>query len=142
MSGARAGISAAEINKGGVGAATVKRYWPGKAPDWVDEDGEQARSEEEEEQRDEAEVSSGEHLHRPLRCTAPGVFGHACACWHAVHCPGAGRSCCCRRYVGVHVESNLMAGGANGFPAAGGDQAGRGPAAGAAGEQPCSAGQR
>lgn len=58
MSGARAGISAAEINKGGVGAATVKRYWPGKAPDWVDEDGEQARSEDEEDQRDEAEVST------------------------------------------------------------------------------------
>jgi hypothetical protein len=62
MSGARAGISAAEINKGGVGAATVKRYWPGKAPDWVDDDNEQAGSEDEEEQRDEAEVSARHRL--------------------------------------------------------------------------------
>ena len=93
MSGARAGISAAEINKGGVGAATVKRYWPGKAPDWVDEDGEQARSEDEEEQRDEAEVSAcGKHSHRPLRCAGLGVSGHACACWRAVHCPKGGNS--------------------------------------------------
>lgn len=57
MSGARAGISGTEINKGGVGAATVKRYWPGKAPDWVDKDADQARSEDEDEQAaDEAEV--------------------------------------------------------------------------------------
>lgn len=65
MSGARAGISAPQINKGGVGAATVKRYWPGKAPDWVNEDEEQARPEDAEEQaEEEAEVRAVKHMLR------------------------------------------------------------------------------
>ncbi len=58
MSGARAGISGAEINKGGIGAATVKRYWPGKAPDWVNEDDEQ--DSDQEEANEEAEVHHSE----------------------------------------------------------------------------------
>lgn len=38
MSGAQAGRSGAEINKGGVVATTVKRYWQNKAPDWANDE--------------------------------------------------------------------------------------------------------
>lgn len=67
MSGARAGISGAEINKGGVGAATVKRYWPGKAPDWVNEDDDEDASDQEVAE-EEAEVQA---LKQPVCCLGP-----------------------------------------------------------------------
>lgn len=38
MSGAQAGRSGSEINKGGVVATTVKRYWQNKAPDWANDE--------------------------------------------------------------------------------------------------------
>jgi hypothetical protein len=38
MSGAIAGRSAQEKDKGRVEATKVKRYWPGKAPEWADAD--------------------------------------------------------------------------------------------------------
>jgi hypothetical protein len=37
-----------EQEKGRVGQAAVKRYWPGKAPDWYNEKEEQPESEDEE----------------------------------------------------------------------------------------------
>lgn len=43
MSGAQAGRSGAQINKGGVEATTVKRYWQNKAPDWAKDEEEEER---------------------------------------------------------------------------------------------------
>ena len=45
--------------KGRVGQAAVKRYWPGRAPDWYDEKKQQQESEDEEASgEDEADVTA------------------------------------------------------------------------------------
>ena len=54
-----------EQAKGRVGQAAVKRYWPGKAPDWYKEKEEQPESEDEE--------SSGEEEAADVTAIAPPV---------------------------------------------------------------------
>lgn len=61
MSGALAGRGqAAELNKGRVEATKVRRYWPGKRPDWVAEDEEGEELEEEEQDVAEEPAPDGE----------------------------------------------------------------------------------
>ena len=43
MSGAQAGRSGSQINKGGVEATIVKRYWQNKAPEWAKDEEEEER---------------------------------------------------------------------------------------------------
>ena len=57
------GLAGSAINKdqekGRVGQAAVKRYWPGRAPDWYDEKKQQQESEDEEASgEDEADVTA------------------------------------------------------------------------------------
>lgn len=53
MSGALAGrTESKELNRGRVEATKVRRYWPGKRPDWIKEEEE---SDEEEEVEEEGE---------------------------------------------------------------------------------------
>ncbi|GAB4819558.1 hypothetical protein N2152v2_006604 [Parachlorella kessleri] len=56
MSGALAGRSQAkELNRGRVEATKVRRYWPGKRPDWVKEDEEGQQDDDDESAEDEDE---------------------------------------------------------------------------------------
>lgn len=57
MSGALAGRREVnELNKGRVEATKVRRYWPGKRPDWIKEESEDEEDSEEEEQPQEEEA--------------------------------------------------------------------------------------